>query len=124
MFRKDDYANFIISYTAKRNATVLMHNVTIPYCDEIFINVNSIINSVEDDENEERITPNYTEYTINLIDTVTSEVVASSTVDSSVDFLTYENTNPNNTSFRIEIVLEEDNTSHEGELASMAYEIK
>ena len=69
MFRKDDYANFIISYTAKRNATVLTHNVTIPYCDEIFINVNSIINSVEDDENEERITPNYTEYTINLIDT-------------------------------------------------------
>ena len=52
-----------------------------------------------------------------------STYVATSTIDSNVDYLLFTNNNANSTSFRIDIVLEEDSASDETEVGAVAYEL-
>ena len=112
---------------------MLEEAVTIPYLDTIMINANITINSLIDysgwtpeqyvDDYDDEATPIYTDYVIKIFDLGTSTYVAESTVDSSVDYLTFTNLNSNNSSFRIDIVLAEDAQSYRGEFGAIAYKV-
>ncbi len=118
-----NYTNFAIPPNGAAGRTVCSRNVTIPYSHEIYISANSIIHSSNNVENTERATPQYTDYVIKIFDIGTSSCVATSTVDSSVDYLCFKNTNPSNTSFRIEVVLAEANVYPGAQMGAIAYEI-
>lgn len=118
-----NYSNFTISTTADAGTIVLSKNITIPYWDSIAVNANSIVNSSITTSSSASATPTYTDYTIKIYDVRASTYVASSSIDSSVDYLLFTNNNANNTSFRIDIVLGEDSNSSETEIGSVAYEL-
>lgn len=118
-----NYSNFTISTTASEGDTVLSFPVTISYFDQIIINANSIINSSNEENGATQAVPVYTDYTIKIYDLGTSTYVATSTIDSSVDYLLFTNDNSSNSAFRIDIVLESDNVSGEAEFGSIAYEL-
>ena len=118
------YADFHIQTTADAGTVVLSKNVTIPYFDSIAVNANTIVNSSTDTSSNDQTTPTYTDYSIKIYDVSTSTCVATSSIDSTVDYLMYTNNNPNNSSFRIEIVLAEDSASVAPETGALSYEIK
>ena len=118
-----NYSNFEILTTASAGNIVLSQYVTIPYLDGICVNANSIIYSSCEMETATGTIPTYTDYSIKIFDLGTSAYVATSTIDSNVDYLIFTNNNENNSSFRIDIVLEEDSASDETEAGAIAYEI-
>lgn len=118
-----NHATFNISTTADAGTVVLSKNVTLSYLDRIEVNANSIVNSSTTTSNFNSATPTYTDYAIKIYDVSASTYVASSAIDSSVDYLLFTNNNANSTSFRIDIVLEEDSGSNETEIGSVAYEL-
>ena len=97
--------------------------ITIPYETRIEINANLIVNSTTSSFIDAMTFPVYTPYVIRLYDLTTSQYVAFSTVESSVDYLTYFNTSTTSSQFRIEIMFQEDNISGEFELCAVAYDI-
>lgn len=117
------YYNFNISTSDSAGDTVASRTVTLSYLDQIFINANTMVNSSNTVENQTHVIPAYTNYSIKIFDLISSTYVASSTVDSSVDYLVFTNNNPNNSSFRIDIVLNEDSASTEPEAGAIAYAI-
>ncbi|MBR2346730.1 MAG: S8/S53 family peptidase [Clostridia bacterium] len=125
-----EHSDFVI-YGECQGEDVLEESVTIPYLDTIMINANITINSVSDYSNitegiqnpNASAQPQYTDYIIKIFDLGTSTYVAESTVDSSVDYLTFTNQNENNSSFRIDIVLAEDAQSYLGEFGAIAYKV-
>lgn len=116
------FYNFTILPAATTGDTVLSYTIAIPPSQKIYINANSIINSSNEIENEERAVLVYADYTIKIFDLTASTYVASSTLDSSVDYLIYQN-DTTNSSFRIDIVLESDNVSGLSEFGALVYEI-
>lgn len=118
-----NYANFNISTTADAGTIVMSKNVTIPYLDGIKVNANSIINSSTTASSDTTATPTYTDYSIKIYNISSSQYVATSSIDSSVDYLVFTNSNPNSSSFRIDIVLNEDSASTTSEVGSVAYQI-
>ena len=117
------FYNFNILSTAKAGDIVLSCIVTIPSSKEIRINANSIVNGFDTNEVPNPLIPEYTNYTIKIYDLVTSTYVATSTIDSTIDYLVYTNIKIQDSTFRIDIVLESDNASEQIELGSIAYEI-
>lgn len=118
-----NYVNFNIPTTADAGNIVVSKNVTIPYLDGIAVNANSIVNSSMTTSGSATATPTYTDYSIKIYDISLSQYVASSSINSSVDYLVFTNNNPNHSSFRIDIVLNEDSASTESEAGSVAYQI-
>ncbi len=117
------YSDFTISTTELAGEIVASREITLPYLAKISINANSIINSSNTVEDQTHANPIYTDYSIKIFDLSTSTYVASSTIDSSVDYLYFTNNNRNNSSYRIDILLEEDGASNEIEAGAVAYEI-
>lgn len=117
------YYNFYITTSASNGDIVSSQAVTLSYLDQMYINTNSMVNSSNTKENGNHVLPVYTNYSIKIFDLSSSSYVATSTIDSSVDYLLFTNNNPNNTSFRIDIVLEEDSASSETEVGAVAYEV-
>lgn len=117
------YYNFNIPTSASDGDVVASHTITLSYLDQIYINANTMVNSSNTVENQTHVFPSYTNYSIKIFDLNSSTYVASSTINSSVDYLLFTNNSTNNTSFRIDIVLEEDSDSNETEIGSVAYEL-
>lgn len=118
-----NYHNFSISNTASDGDVILSRPVTLNYLDEIYINANSIINSSVTSISRVEATPAYTDYSIKIYDVAAAKYVAESTINSNVDYLQFTNTQPTKTSFRIDVVLEEDSANNGTEVGSIAYEI-
>lgn len=126
-----EYSFFDIDPTDSAGAIVssIDTRVTIPYLDSIEINTNVIIHTLDNYSNVNYDSlkvyelPVYTDYIIKIFDLGTSTYVAESTVDSSVDYLTFTNRNANNSSFRIDIVLAETETRSGVEFGTIAYNI-
>ena len=117
-----NYSNFTISTEALEGDTVSSCNVTIPYLDQILINANSIINSSNRIESPLQADLVFTNYSLKIYDLGMSKYVATSNINSGVDYLLFTNGNSNNSSFRIDIVLETDSVSNEDEFGAIAYE--
>ena len=117
-----NYSNFEILKTASVGNIVLSQYVTIPYLDGICVNANSIIYSSCETENDTATVPTYTDYAIKIFDLETYRYVATSTIDSNIDYLIFTNNNATNSSFRIDIVLEENSASDGSEFGAIAYE--
>ena len=118
-----NYVNFNIPTTADVGSIVVSKYVTIPYLHGIAVNANTIVNSSMTTSSSVTATPTYTDYSIKMYDISLSKYVASSSINSSVDYLMFTNTNQNNSSFRIDIVLDEDSASTESEAGAIAYTI-
>lgn len=124
-----EHSDFVIYGDEEQGDCLLEESVTIPYLDTIMINANITINSPNDysdvvgDVSNLSTYPLYTDYIVKIFDLGTSTYVAESTVDSSVDYLTFTNLNSNNSSFRIDIVLAEDAQSYRGEFGAIAYKV-
>lgn len=118
-----NYHNFIVSNTASDGDVILSRPVTLNYLDEIYINANSIINSSVTSISRVEATPAYTDYSIKIYDVAAAKYVAESTIDSNVDYLLFTNSVRTKSSFRIDIVLEEDSASNGTEKGAIAYEI-
>lgn len=118
-----NYVNFNIPTTADVGSIVVSKYVTIPYLDGVAVNANTIVNSSMTTSSSVSATPTYTDYSIKIYDISLSKYVASSSINSSVDYLMFTNTNQNNSSFRIDIVLDEDSASTESEAGAIAYTI-
>ena len=118
-----NYSIFNIANTSSAGAIVASKNVTLSYLDSIEVNANSIVNSSTTTSSSTSATPTYTNYAIKIYDVSASTYVANSSIDSSVDYLLFTNNNANSTSFRIDIVLEEDSGSNETEIGSVAYKL-
>ena len=116
-------AMFYIPYNASESDVLLSFNTTIPYYSEIFINANSIVASSVTKEGYAPANPEYNNYTIRICDNATSNCVATSSVDSSVDYLVFRNEDQNNSSFSIEIIMVSDNEIGRQENASIAFKI-
>ena len=99
------------------------YNVTIPYLKQIDINVNLVVISNNTTVNSAAATPQYTDYRIEIYNDATSQCVASSTIDSSVDYLYYTNTSTTNSSFTIKIVLEENSLENGIQICAAAFAI-
>jgi hypothetical protein len=97
--------------------------VTIPYLGGIEINVNLLVNSNVEEENINPTTPNYSDLTIKIYDKSTSNCVAFSTIDSSVDYLTFINYSQTNSFFEIKIITEDNNTTGAPQKVAVAYGI-
>ena len=117
------YADFTIQTTADVGTVILSKNVKISYLGSIAINANTIVNSSTGISSNIQTAPTYTNYSIKIYDVSTSTYVATSSIDSTVDYLKYTNNNPNNSSFKIEIVLAEDSVGIAMEKGVIAYEI-
>ena len=116
-----NYSNFTISDDAQAGDIVLVESVLCAFMEKIEVNANLIVNSSETQEGNVEIIPYYTDYIIKLYDCQLESYVAISQIDSSIDYLVYQNTNANSMEFRIEIVLEEDNTGGLEERGTIAY---
>lgn len=121
--QNSNYSFFNISTSADEGSIVLSQDVTIPYLNEISVNANSIVNSSATVSSPATATPTYTDYLIKIYDTSTSTYVAVSSIDSSGDYLIFTNNNPNNSSFRIDIVLVDDSAGDKLESGAIAYAI-
>ena len=119
-----NYANFSILPSFTKGSIVLSHVVTIPSMKQINVNANLIFYTAEPDEDDlDVITPIYTDYSIRIYDFESSSYVATSTINSTMDYLSYTNTKTQDSMFRIDIVVESSNTREQTELGSIAYEI-
>lgn len=116
-----NYVNFNIAATASEGSTVFSYTTTIPYLTQIVINANAIVNSAITTANGTHCSPTYKDFSINIFDLETSTCVATSTTDSSFDYLIFINTSTSNSTFRIDIVLESDNDVGKSEACSFAY---
>ncbi len=111
-------------YISSSDATgdvVFSNTVAIPYLQKIIIHVNSTINSTVAMLNTEQVTPAYTDITIKIFDFTTSTYVASSNIDSNFDYLIFKNQNAENSTYRIDVVLESDNITGLPEFGSIVY---
>lgn len=118
------FYNFNILSTANAGDIVLSYTMSIPALTEIQINANSIFKMprpVAEDSTE--ISPLYTNYTIKIFDLTSQTYVASSTINSSLDYLIYANESTTDLSVRIDIVLESDNVSGQEEEGALAFEL-
>ena len=118
-----NYETFSISPTDTANTVVLSKTVTLSHYDKIFINANLIVNSSVEGSESVITLPVYTDYTIKIYNVGTSTYAAESTIDSSVDYLSYTNMNTTNSTFRIDIVLDSNSVSEQSESGAIAYEI-
>lgn len=118
-----NYVNFNISTTADAGTIVQSHNITIPYLRSIAVNANSMVNSSTTTSSSTPATPTYTDYSIKIYDISSSQYVATSSIDSSVDYLEFTNNDSDNSSFRIDIVLVEDSAGTAPETGTITYKI-
>ena len=114
---------FDLSDTTTTNGILSSHNISLSYWDKIIIHSNTIINSSINQPNDTNSTPEYTDYSINIFNIETSTYVATSTVDSNIDYLIFINDNRDNTSFRIDIVLENNDDSIFIPYCAIAYQL-
>ena len=118
-----NFYKFTVLPTASEGDVVLSYTVAIPNSKCIQINANAIVPSSYQIGNSTYFVPEYTDYSIKVYDLETLTCVASSTIDSSTDYLTYLNESLTNSSFRIDIVLESDNVSGKTEVGVIAYDV-
>ena len=118
-----NYSNFTISTNTRADDIVLSEYISVPYLDTLKINANTIVNSSVTEPGTTSATPSYTDYLILIYDTAADAYVECSLVDSSVDYLVFTNTNPNNTSYIIDVIAAENSDSIATEYGSLAYEI-
>lgn len=124
-----NHIGFAIPGSSTAGSVVSQYPVTVPYLEHIKISVNTLVNNYyvygepTYPENAVYCNPLFTNYTIKLYDMSTNTYVATSTTDSSFDYLFFTNTNENNSAYRIDIVLEEDNQSNTTEIGEMAFRI-
>ena len=116
---ESNYAEFSIPTTSKCVAMSL--DISVPYMQQIEINANLIINSSQTVDNLIFTDPTYTDYTIMIYDYSTNSYVAASEIDSNVDYLIFPNYSQSNSSFRIDIVLDELSQSSGAENGVIAY---
>ena len=119
-----NFYNFNILPTADEGDVVLSYTVAIPSLHRAYINANTMVNSSNTTEDDMPTVPAYTNYTIKVYDLEASTYVASSTLNSSVDYLSFLNESLTNSSFRIDIVLEADNASGQTEAGAIAYRVE
>ncbi len=118
------FYNFNILPTASEGDIVLSYTMTIPSLQQLRINANSIFKMPNPDaENSTIISPLYTNYTIKVFDLTSQTYVASSTINSSLDYLIYANESTTDSSVRIDIVLESNNVSGQEEKGALAFEL-
>lgn len=117
------YADFTVNSSAKSGAVVKSLDVDIPYSNRIDINANLKINSDNQTLSSNRCTPRFTNYSIKLFSYATSNYVATSNINSSVEFISFTNNSKTNTSYRIDIFLKEDYDSIKAESGSFAYDL-
>ncbi len=120
---KAKYYDYTIPTTALAGDIIHSQTVTLSYLSQIFVHANTIVNSSIDNGNTTQATPVYTDYSIKIFDLSTSTYVATSTMDSNVDYVSFTNDNQSNSSFRIDIVLDENCAGSEIETGTVAYKI-